>query len=656
MIASPGSPTRDTPTPTWFGWLALLLGVWLTASLVIVVNALNTGLTDDIGASPYHIPFYLCLVAIAAVSLILVVRAVRGGRRWTQALPAGYGSLAAGLLVLVAWLLLDVGWREGVGIKSGGVETGIAPSRVILGIGVLLVLVAPLRAALRAGSGVNRWPAVFSAAILAALVQPAGFHPAENPWLEHVRVEPTSEIWVMNADGTQQTRLTRAGDGIQDWNGVMSPDGSKIAFTRLRQGDHPPVDIPDDADVWVMTADGSDARPVAAFEGWQWLPHWSPDGEWLVYTDESEGGPWATDSGPSAEGSGGLVGIPFLQGQPTPDRRPADIWKIRADGTGQPVRLTDAPGDDRAAAYSPDGTKLVFDATRDGNTEVYVMDADGQNPRRLTNDPGNGDWGASWSPDGKWIAFNPDRTGDPGIYVMAADGTGLRQVVNLPGADWAPSWSPDGTRIVFSNDRAGPGDATQQEIWSVSAVDGGDLRNMSQTPRAWEDIPSGGGAWAADGRIVYERGLDPPASADPLVRNDLGAAAMLFVAILVSLAAVIVRIGAPFGAFALILGISTALIGGLDAQWRFVPAAVIGGLIVDVLVRYAPLDRKAHVAGAGLAAAVVLGAGATVLVTTGLGWSPTLLFGVASAAGAIGYVLGGLVGHRPVGQVNEIPA
>ena len=655
MTTPPVAPSREAPAPTWFGWLALFFGVWLAASLVIVVNALNTGLTDDIGASPYHIPFYLCLVALAAMSVFLVVRAVRGGRHWTQALPAGYGSLAAGFLVLLAWLLVDVGWREGVGIKSSGIETGLAPSRVVLLVGVLLVLVAPLRAALRAGPGVNRWPAVFSAAILAALVQPAGFHPVQNPWLEHVRIEPSGEIWVMNADGTQQTRLTRAGDGIQDWNGVASPDGSRIAFTRLRQGDHPPVDVPDDADVWVMDADGTGARPIAAFEGWQWLPHWSPDGSWIVFTDESEGGPWATDTGPPVEGSGGLVGIPFLTGQPTPDRRPADIWKIRADGSGPPVRLTNAIGDDRAATYSPDGTKLAFDTTRDGNNEVYVMDSDGSNPRRLTYDPG-WDWGQAWSPDGRWIAFNSNWAGDAEIYVMAADGTAVRRLTDIPGGDAAPSWSPDGRRIAFFHDGVGPRGEAEREIWSMSAVDGGGLQNLSHTPRAWEDIPSGGGAWSADGRIVYERALDPPASEDPLVRDDLGAAAMLLVAILISLAAVIVRIGPPFGAFALILGISTGLIGALDDQWRFVPAAVVGGLIVDLLVRYAPLDRKAQVAGAGLATAVVLGAGATVLVTTGLGWSPSLLLGVAMASAAIGWVLGGLVGRPPLDPEHGLPA
>jgi len=655
MTAPPVAPSRETPAPTWFGWLALFFGVWLAASLVIVVNALNTGLTDDIAASPYHIPFYLCLAAIAAVSLILVVRAVRGGRRWTEALPPGYGSLAAGLLVLIAWLLVDVGWREGVGIESSGIENGLAPSRVVLLAGVLLVLVAPLRAALRAGPGVNPWPAVFSAAILAALVQPAGFHPAQNPWLEHVRLEPSGEIWVMDADGAHQTRLTTAGDGIQDWNGVPSPDGSKIAFTRLRQGDRPPVDIPDDADVWVMAADGTGARPIAAFEGWQWLPHWSPDGAWIVYTDESEGGPWATDSGPSMEGSGGILGTSFLTGQPVPDRRPADIWKIRADGSGAPIQLTDAIGDDRAATYSPDGRKLAFDATRDEDNEIYVMDADGSNQRRLTHGSG-WDWGAAWSPDGEWIAFNSNPSGDFEIYVMAADGSGVRQLTNRRGFDAAPSWSPDGTRLAFWHIDVGPRGEPQREIWSMSAIDGGDLENLSLTPRASEDIPSGGGAWRVDGRIVYQRGLDPPASADPLVRNTLGAAAMLLVAILVSLAAVIVRIGPPFGAFALILGISTALIGGLDDELRFVPAAIVGGLIVDLLVRYASPDRKANVAGAGLAASVVLGAGATVVVTTGLGWSPTLLLGVASASAAVGWALGGLVGRQPLEQGHGLEA
>jgi Tol biopolymer transport system component len=652
MTAPPAS-NRWPTTPGRVAWLALFLAVWLIAGLSIVVGALDRGLTNDVAASPYHIPFYLCLAALAGVSIFLVIRATRQGRPWVQAFPAGYGSLGAGLLVILAWFIVDVGWREGVGIQSQGIETGIAPSRVILLVGVLLVLVAPLRAALQAGAGANRWPAVFSAALLVALVQPMGFHPAQSPWLEHARVVPNTDLWVMNADGSHQTRLLPATDPYVPWHASWSPDGREIAFTRAHVGAHSPVD--DVADIWIVAADGSGMRPVAQGDTYKWLPHWSPDGTFIVYTDEPAGGPWAT-SVARPEGLGGFLGPGFVPRQRMPAREPAHIWRVRADGTGQPEQITNADANDRAATYSPDGAMLAFDSTRDSTrddviTRVYVMNADGSNIRRLTD--GADDWGATWSPDGNSIAYK-SAFGPPGspeqIMVMAADGRARRQVTSGPGGHTGPSWSPDGSHIAF--------DVSQDDkssIWSV-AVDGSDLRNLSDDPGAQPLLISGGDAWGKDGRIVYSRGLDPPASADPLVREVLGAAAMLFIAILVSLAAVIVRIGPPFGAFAVILGISTALIGGLNDELRFVPAAVVGGLFVDLFVRYTPPDQQAHVAGSGLAAAVVLGAGATVVLTTGLGWSPALLFGVAFAAGAIAWVVGGLVGGPRIEPERGLPA
>ena len=400
MTASPVEQGRATPIQAWFAWLALLFALWLVAGIAIVVIALDNGLTNDVGFSVYHIPFYLCLGSLAAISLVLVVRAVREGRRWTQAFPPGYGSLGAGLLVMVAYLFVDVGWREGVGIKSSGIESAIAPSRIILFVGVLLVLVAPLRATLRAGGDVNRWPAVVSTALVVGLVQPAGFHPAENPWLEHIRVGPSGEVWIMDADGSHQTRLITATDPFQPWNPTWSPDGREIAFTRVRVGIHSPDD--DIADIWIADADGSRLRPVVEGDSYKWLPHWSPDGVYLVYTDEPAGGPWGT-SVPRAEGPGGFLGPIFDPGRPTPVRQPAHIWRVRADGTDAPEQLTDVTANDRAATYSPDGSKLAFDSRRDGQTRVYVMDADGSDPRRVTD--GIDDWGATWSPDGRSIAY-----------------------------------------------------------------------------------------------------------------------------------------------------------------------------------------------------------------------------------------------------------
>ena len=361
MTASPVEPGRATPIQAWFAWLALLFALWLVAGIAIVVIALDNGLTNDVGFSVYHIPFYLCLGSLAAISLVLVVRAVREGRRWTQAFPPGYGSLGAGLLVMVAYLFVDVGWREGVGIKSSGIESAIAPSRIILFVGVLLVLVAPLRATLRAGGDVNRWPAVVSTALVVGLVQPAGFHPAENPWLEHIRVGPSGEVWIMDADGSHQTRLITAADPFQPWNPTWSPDGREIAFTRVRVGIHSPDD--DIADIWIADADGSRLRPVVEGDSYKWLPHWSPDGAYIVYTDEPAGGPWGT-SVPRAEGPGGFLG-PDLRSRV--DRHQSGSPRTSGEsGRMGPMPPNSSPmstANDRAATYSPDGSKLAFDST-----------------------------------------------------------------------------------------------------------------------------------------------------------------------------------------------------------------------------------------------------------------------------------------------------
>src|SRR5215216_1498791 len=134
----------------------------------------------------------------------------------------------------------------------------------------------------------------------------------------------------------------------------------------------------------------------------------------------------------------------------------SDIYVTRVNGSEE-KRLTDRPGFDGMAAWSPDGRRIAFASDRDGNWELYVMNADGTEPTRLTNTPRD-EGVPAFSPGGDRIAYNVGSV-DPGIYVMNADGTGQRRLV---GGNW-PSWSPDGRRISYTAYTSG------EEIWVMNA-------------------------------------------------------------------------------------------------------------------------------------------------------------------------------------------
>ena len=109
-------------------------------------------------------------------------------------------------------------------------------------------------------------------------------------------------------------------------------------------------------------------------------------------------------------------------------------------------------GNDDPTGPSFATSKIAFDSDRDGNREIYVMDADGSNPVRLTSNA-TSDRRPAWSPDGSKIAFMSDRDGNLEIYVMDADGSNQVRLTNYAMIDSAPSWSPDGSKIAFYQSR-----------------------------------------------------------------------------------------------------------------------------------------------------------------------------------------------------------
>ena len=98
------------------------------------------------------------------------------------------------------------------------------------------------------------------------------------------------------------------------------------------------------------------------------------------------------------------------------------------------IQSKPTPLDVQAPAWSPDGRTIVFVSWRDGNGEVYAMDADGSGPRNLTQNPAN-DVRPAWSPDGRSIAFVSRRDGNSEIYVMNADGSRKRNLTRDRASD-----------------------------------------------------------------------------------------------------------------------------------------------------------------------------------------------------------------------------
>jgi len=118
-----------------------------------------------------------------------------------------------------------------------------------------------------------------------------------------------------------------------------------------------------------------------------------------------------------------------------------EIYVMNADGSN-PIRLTNSPAEDLFPYWSPDGTRIAFFSHRDGNSEVYVMNADGSNQVNLSNNRADDEPPASWSADGTKILFNSNRDGNYEIYVMNLDGSGVTRLTDNPADDFSADWQP----------------------------------------------------------------------------------------------------------------------------------------------------------------------------------------------------------------------
>ena len=259
-----------------------------------------------------------------------------------------------------------------------------------------------------------------------------------------------SEIYVMNADGTNQTRLTNNSD--QDHSPDWSPDGSRIAFRSIRDG------FPG---IFVMNANGSNQTRLTNIQDYD--PDWSPDGSRIAFA-RSTNDPLFTD----------------------------DIHVMNADGSNQ-TRLTNNWGTDGAPSWSPDGSRIAFTCS----VHICVMNADGSNPTTFVGgDLLFGFSEPSWSPDGSKIAYSwfpifNDQWDDPTeIFVRNVDRTQERNLTHSADLkERSPAWSPDGSKVAFSAWNNPYLDLGASEIFTMNS-DGSGRVQLTSNPGSANRQPS----------------------------------------------------------------------------------------------------------------------------------------------------------------------
>ncbi|WP_420634905.1 TolB family protein [Candidatus Palauibacter sp.] len=287
------------------------------------------------------------------------------------------------------------------------------------------------------------------------------------------------------------SQLTFAGENAEAY---FSSDGERLIFQRRHEGEY------ECDQIFTIGTEGGERNLVSTGLGRTTCAYFFPDDSRILYS--------------STHHAGGEC-------PPPPDMRRGYVWALydfdiytaRPDGSDVQV-LFRTPGYDAEATIAPDGSRIVFTSTRDGDLDIYSMNPDGSDVVNLTDEPGY-DGGPFFSPDGSKIVYrarypeDPEELADyqalladnlvrPGvldIYVMDADGSNRVRLTNNAAANFAPFFHPNGEQVIFASNLHDP-DSRNFDLFLIN-LDGTGLEQVTFSEE-FESFPM----FTPDGRYL----------------------------------------------------------------------------------------------------------------------------------------------------------
>jgi len=594
------------PSSLTFDWIMGVLAVILMAGVVQDGWAHGHGLVDQTFFTPWHAILYGTMALNGIVLGVIAVRNLTRGYPARCALPFGYWTSLAGVILFAAGGMFDLWWHTRYGIETD-INALISPSHIWLALGGALVFCGPLRSiAARYGLQSAGWkitgPAILSALALLMLIgfftqyaQPIGDNEESTVIGRHERLTGGA-LYSVRGDGTHETRLLTIADS-DIWGTTVSPDGKRIAF-RVAAGKGPASDIA------IANIDGTRERSITHSGRHDTQPAWSPDGKRLAFISIPAG----------------TSGDYMLQ-------------TIRANGSNLKT-LVSSVTEMQFPTWSPDGKSIAYQSRNGLHQQIAVAPSNGnsQNERPAPYKWLDGTGGATqpaWGRDNR-IAFV---TAEGSISAITMPSGQPRDIVRT---GQMPAWSPDAKKIAFI--REAGGDA---QVF-VTDLSTGRATNISQLAGLNASRP----AWTLRGDLIFTATGRPVPAATFLGLAYSEDANLIESIVVAGIALLLIRRWRmPLGAMTFLLGMFAIAMALQSDLFYEIIAAILTGILADIAI--AALGERArdgfgfYAVGFGIPAVLftlylII---AKLTLPGGLGWPPNMIVGSPFIAGFAGLLI-----------------